>query len=149
MSKLILRSEIDVASTEDKAKEKERFLAMCYFMWADEKRYGELHEELKKGVFRGRDKYPVTVSNAYQLLLQTSRQIGYQSNRRVAGNHFRGNSGNNRNFVLVQNVNQPKNASAPVPRNDGVLHEEIVCYTCRVTGHYSSNCPIVRGVNIL
>ena len=78
----------------------------------------------------------MTVSGAYQLLLQKSRQIGYQSNRRVAGNHFWGNSGKNRNFMLVQNVKQRKNASDPVPGNYGVLQEEIACYACRATGHY-------------
>ena len=70
-------------------------------MKANERRFGEFHEELKKGVFGGRDEYPETVSEAYQLLLRTSRQIGYQSNRRVTSNHFRGNL-SNRNFMLVQ-----------------------------------------------
>ena len=77
LSPLILGSDTGVASTEDKAKEKESFLAMCYFMRADQRRYGELQEELKKGVFRCRDEYPVTVSYSYQLLLRTSRQIFY------------------------------------------------------------------------
>ena len=88
--KLILGSEINVASIENKDKEKERFLAMCYFMRADEKRYGELHNEFKKGVFRVRDEYLVTVSDAYQVLLRTPSQIGYQSNSRVTGNRFWG-----------------------------------------------------------
>ena len=57
VSLLIMGSDIGVESRENKAKEKEKFLAMCYFMRADEKRYGELHKELKKGVFWGRDEY--------------------------------------------------------------------------------------------
>ena len=51
--------------------------------------------------------------------------------------------------MLVQNANQPENFSAPVPVNDGVLHEEMVCYTCRAKGHYARNFPSMRGVNIL
>ena len=57
VSPLIMGSDICLATTENKAKEKEKFLAMCYFMRADEKRYGEFHKELKKGVFRGREEY--------------------------------------------------------------------------------------------
>ena len=73
MYKLILGSEIDVASPEDKDKEKEMFLAMCYFIKSDEKRYGDLHKELKKLFLRGRDEYTVALRKEYQLLLKTSR----------------------------------------------------------------------------
>ena len=51
--------------------EKERFKAMCFILREDEKRYGDLLEELRKGVYRGRDEYPNTVSDAYELLLWT------------------------------------------------------------------------------
>jgi hypothetical protein len=92
LSPLILGSSIQDATLEKKATKKEEFLAMCFFIRADERRYGDLHEDLKKGVFRGRDEYPKTISDAYQLLLRTSRQLGYQnSSRRVIENRFRGN----------------------------------------------------------
>ena len=142
VSPTILGSDVSSARTEDKTKQKEKFLAMCFFMHADERRYGELHEELKKGVFRGRDEYPVTVSDAYEFLIRTSRQIGYQRNHRMGGNRFRGGrTGSTNNFMLVQNRNDP----VPIPGNDGVLHEDITCYSCRSTGHYAGNCPN-RGV---
>ena len=35
--------------------EKERFKAMCFILRAGEIRYGDLLEELRKGVYRGRD----------------------------------------------------------------------------------------------
>ena len=122
---------------------------MCvFFMRADERRYCEFHEDLKKGVFRGRNEYLETVSDAYQLLLKKSRHIGYQSNTRVTSNRVRVNM-SNINFILVQYTNQPENVSPSVLINDGLIHEEIVCYVCRDTGHYTRNCPSVRGVNIL
>ena len=61
--------------------EKERFKVVCFILRADEIRYGDLLEELRKGVYRGRDKYPTTVSDAYELLLRTSQQIGYTQRR--------------------------------------------------------------------
>ena len=66
-------SSIKEATSEKKANEKDKFLAMCFFMRADERRYGELHEDLKKIVFLGQDEYPETLSDAYQRLLRTSR----------------------------------------------------------------------------
>ena len=151
VSPIILGSTIDAATREAIAIQKEEFLAMCFFIRADERRYGDLQEDLKKGVFRGRDEYPKTVSDAYQLLLRTSRQLGYQgSGRRNTGNRFRGNGSNTNPVILVQNANTSENASEPVPGNDGILHADILCYACRTMGHYAGNCPTVpRGVNAL
>jgi len=61
--------------------EKECFKAMCFILWADETRYEELLDNMKKGVLQERDKYLVTVSDAYELLTWTSRQIGYTPQR--------------------------------------------------------------------
>ena len=44
--------------------EKGIFKAMCFILRSDEICYGDLLEELRKGVYRGRDKYPTTVSDA-------------------------------------------------------------------------------------
>ena len=40
VSPLILGSSIEEATLEKKANETEKFLAMCFFMRADERRYG-------------------------------------------------------------------------------------------------------------
>ena len=57
--------------------EKERFKDICFILRADEICYGDILEELRKGVYRGRDEYPTTVSDACELLLRTSQQIRY------------------------------------------------------------------------
>ena len=67
--------------------EKERFKAVCFILRADETRYGNLLEELRKGVYRNRDEYPNTVSDAYELLLRTSQQIGYIQRRTGQSSH--------------------------------------------------------------
>ena len=41
--------------------EKETFKAMCFVLRLDESRYGDLLDELRKEVYKGRDKYPNTV----------------------------------------------------------------------------------------
>ena len=47
----------------------------------------DILEDLRKGVSRGRDEYPTTVSDAYELLLQTSQQIGYNQRRTGQSGH--------------------------------------------------------------
>jgi len=56
---------------------KEHFKTMCFILQSDETRYGELLDDMKKGVFQEQDEYLVMVSDAYELLIQTSRQIRY------------------------------------------------------------------------
>ena len=56
--------------------EKERFRAMCFLLHSDKTRYGELLEDLKKGPHKERYGYPKTVTDAYKLLIITSRDIG-------------------------------------------------------------------------
>jgi len=57
------------ATDKEIATEKERFNAMCFLLCADETRYGELLEELKKEVYKGKDEYPKTIVDSYELLI--------------------------------------------------------------------------------
>ena len=51
--------------------EKYRFESVCFVLRADESRYADLLEELINGVYKGRDEYPTTVSDDYELLMRT------------------------------------------------------------------------------
>ena len=82
--------------------EKEIFKAICFILRADETRYGDLLEELWKGVYRGRDEYPNTVSDAYELLLWTSQQIGYSQRRTGQPSHRAQTSGKSEGFIFTQ-----------------------------------------------
>ena len=83
----ILGKDMASCTTVEINAEKERFKAMCFILRADKIRYGDLLEELRKGVYRGRDEYPNTVSDAYELLLWTSQQIGYSQRRTGQPSH--------------------------------------------------------------
>ena len=67
--------------------EKERFKAICFILRADEIRYDDILEELRKGVYSGRDEYPTTVPDAYELLLRASQKIGYNQIRTEQSGH--------------------------------------------------------------
>jgi len=96
----IVKKELS-AATEDKVEaKKKRIKAMCFTQWADATRYGDILEDLRRGVHRGHDEYPKTVAAAYALLIKASKMIGYRRSR--SNNKGRSAHTNNiQNFVLV------------------------------------------------
>jgi len=134
----------NAATPDEVAKARESFLAICFLQRADENRYGELQDELKKRIIKGRDEYPQTVADAYDLLLKTSKQIGYKKNR------FRTRNGqwnrNNQNFVFAQKVKKDEKSEEDITEEaiagtDGVIHKGVKCYSCQDIRHYSAQCP--------
>ena len=135
--------------------EKERFKAMCFILRADEICYGDLLEELWKVVYRGRDKYPTTVSDAYELLPRTSQQIGY-TQRRMGQSGYRAQAGRrSEGFMFAQQgkhgghgghggrgaeLGNDNNQEEVAGRNE-ILHGGLRCYSCQIYGHYSDQCP--------
>jgi len=55
----------DKATLEQSESEKKRFKAICFILWVDNGRYKDLIDELRKGVYKGRDKYPSNVAAAW------------------------------------------------------------------------------------
>ena len=94
--------------------ENEIFKAMCFILRADENRYGNLLEELRKGVYRGRDKYPNTVSDSYELLLRTSQHIGYSQRRMGQPSHRSRTSGKSEGFIFTQQGGRGGRGGRPV-----------------------------------
>ena len=85
---------------------------------------------MKKGDFEGRKKYPTTVSDAYTLLLRTSKKIGFKKSY----HRFKNIRGRNVNggYMLVQNSENKddhKNKGQDrMARKNGITHEKIRCY---------------------
>ena len=145
-SPTILGKSLDTASPDEIKKENERFRAICFIQRADETRYSELLEDLRKGVFRGRDEYPETVSDAYELLIRTSTQLGYVNRSRNTNTRSR----SSRNFTFTQNGghnnNDSGNDSAQITAGkNGETFPDILCYACRIKGHYADQCPSADG----
>ena len=69
---------------------------------ADESFYGDLLEELKKGVYKEREKYPSTLPDAYKLLMRTSRKIGYVPRRPGRSGYRAQNIGIGEGFMFAQ-----------------------------------------------
>ena len=82
--------------------EKERFKAMCFILRADKIRYGDLLEELRKVLYRGRDEYTTTFPNTYELLLRTTQKIGYNQRQTGQSGHHTQTDGKGEGFMFAQ-----------------------------------------------
>ena len=132
-------------------KRRKGFWQMCFRIRADESRYENLLKDLMKSFFRGHGEYSTFASDAYELLLRTSRQLGYRRSNRKYNGRFWGNRQSN-NFILAQKKHQRKqhnndNQNRVAGRN-GVVHKEVTCYACRLVGHYAEQCFGVNGTII-
>ena len=70
-------------------------------MRSDADRYGKFLEDLKSSANRGRDKYPVTLTDAFDLLVRESGEFDTtQPYRRYNGRGGRG-GGRTRNYMFA------------------------------------------------
>ena len=126
----------------------EKFEAMCFLMGAKDTDFGQLKKELERNMYVGRDEYPTTMQDAYELLMNTMSV----NNRRVSGNRRtgRGRGGARGNVVRVnfaqrQNANPRERQNGPVMGVNGIMHDQIRCFRCNNLGHYSDNFPSPGG----
>ena len=75
---------------------------MCSILRADKICYGDILEELRKGVYRARDEYPTTVPDTYERLLRISQQIGYNQRRTGQLGHRAQTGGKGEGFMFAQ-----------------------------------------------
>ena len=73
----IIDKDLSQCTTAEINTQKEKFKATCFVLRAEKSCYVDLLEELRKELYKGRDEYPINVSDAYGLLMRTSQQIGY------------------------------------------------------------------------
>ena len=116
----------------------------------------KLLDDLRSLANRGRDDYPITLSDAFNLLVRESGE--YDSVRkpnprfRGGGGRFgggrgrqsymfaqRGGRGQGEEYTFTR-VNE-NSSSEVVPGTDGVTHQGITCYGCQFMGHYRNQCP--------
>ena len=142
--------------------EKDRFKAMCFILRVEKICYSDILEELWKGVYRGTDGYPTTVSDAYKLILRTSQKIGY-TQRRTGNSGYRARAGGRSEGSMFAQQGRHggcggrgecraergnENNQEEVAGRNKILHGGIRCYSCQRYGHYSDQCPNQTGVII-
>ena len=120
---------------------------MCFILRSDKIRYGDMLEELRNGIYKGRDEYPTTIPDALKILMRTYRQIVYVQRHTGRSSYRAQDIGRGEGLIFAQHVghggiggrgNDTDQAALP-GRND-ILHEKIRCYSCHQNGHYSDQC---------
>ena len=156
VSDTLLGKDLNKASKLEISEEKEKFMAICYILRSDENRYKKLLDDLRSSANRGRDEYPITLTDAFNLLVRESGEYDSvrKSNPRFQGRGGRFGGGRGRqSYMFAQRggrgqgeeytftrVNE-NSSSEVVPGTDGVTHQGITCYGCQFMGHYRNQCP--------
>ena len=121
-------------SAEELAECDEKFRAMCLIQRADTNRFGGLIDRLKNSMDVGRDEYPTTVADAYDLLVRSASDVTSRNN---------GSNRNNRQNTRVMFAQQRANNenATLVAGTDGRIIPQVDCWNCLQPGHTMHNCP--------
>ena len=97
-------------------------------MGSHDSKFGNLKKILNHSMNVERDEYPKTLQSAYELLVNTLSNQRFEGRRTTAGRRGR----------LRVNFAQ---RGVAIPGNNGILHQDIRCYSCNRNVHYSDLCP--------
>ena len=124
----ILGKDISSCTNMEINAEKDRFKAMCFILRAEKIRYSDSLEELQKGVYRGGDEYPTTVSDTYTLLIRTSQQIRYAQRRTRQSGYRARSGGRSEGFMFAQQGGHGRRGGSGgrgVGRGNDINQEEV------------------------
>ena len=125
----------DPATDEEKAKEREKFMAALVIMNSDKKRFDPLKQELINASYVGRNDYPTSTSTAHDLLARRSGR--YETvGRRTPFKRGMGRANVGRSYEFLQ---VPEGCKL-IPGSDGET-KPVQCYNCKEWGLFSYNCP--------
>ena len=167
VSPVLLGQAIEYASKAELNEEKEKFMAVCFMLRSDESRYKTLLEGLKRSANLGRDEYPATLTEAFDLLVRESGEYDTvrppQQNNRFRGRggrggrgrtsylfaqQGRGGRGNSESECSYSRTNST-NSNEVVAGTDGEPHQNVTCFGCQFQGHYRNMCPYVTRAGVV
>ena len=121
------------------AKASDNYAATCFIMGASEVYFGELKKSLAHSMHVGRDDYPVTLEAAYRLLIRTAEENKRRGNNRRFGTYRR--TGASVSFAQGGTRTRASAANTtPQAGRNGIIFDNVTCYTCQRCGHYSDQC---------
>ena len=133
-----------VGPTNAKIKaEEEKLKAMILILRVDTHRYATLQASLEEGVFLNRDKYPQTVTAAYELLQKTCLEVPGSIPR---GWCFRRNRNRSKKGTDSTSLLFALHKQGLVAGKNRKTHPHVVCFNCNKAGHYKNQCPTATDV---
>ena len=142
---LIVEDKAGNPTEEEKTVEEDKFKSMLMILRSDPIRFGKLQESLFKGVYKGRDEFPTTVTQAYDLLQHIASDVtSYTRPTQRSGRFSRFRRNNRTSHVSFLQRGSNRNNDI-VPGTDGRVYTHILCHGCGQHGHYKDKCPNVTG----
>jgi len=131
-----LETGMDETVLENYAQQsRQKFMAIAFLLGGRVDLYGDLFTDLENDYLKGRDFFPDTITDAYNLMSNYVQ-------RKALGHTARAPVKQNGLGFLQAKGKDTKNSTSAVPGTDGVLHERIQCFNCGQKGHYSNKCPV-------
>lgn len=165
VSPILLEKTIANASAAEIRAEKEKFMAVCFLLRSDETRYKTLLDDLKRSSNLGRDEYPATLTEAFDLLVRESGEYDTVRplNSRFRGRGGRGTRGRNSYLFAQQgrggrntfdskysySRTNDNNSDEIVAGTDGAIFHNVKCYGCQFHGHYRNMCPYATRTGVV
>jgi hypothetical protein len=137
---------INDATEEQLAEANERSLAVAFINKADRSRYGRMIEDLANNYLMGQNNYPITLTQAYNLL------VNWQQDPR---NMVHYGAGPNDGVVFAHHGDEEEQTDEEGGTGTTLVQDtprrgkgHITCFNCKKKGHYKSECPeIVNNTN--
>ncbi len=123
-------SEVEAATANRNARQ--RFEGALFLLKSDQSKYGRLVQELANDYNKGRDSYPSTLSDAYELMLHDVRD----QDSRVQTHGVSGVT-----FINNGDARVPASDTQPNPRPG------VKCFRCAKFGHLKHRCLEVTDAN--
>jgi hypothetical protein len=135
---------------------RDKTIATGFMDGADNRRYGALLDDLANQQTRGNNQYPVDLTTAYSMLVnykgrnnlprsQTALATTHNINTNIKNDNIPPHTFTRTTPIAPSSAFTLVNTTiTTVPGTDGVTRDNITCYQCNSTGHYSNNCPRYR-----
>ena len=96
------------------------------FIHHSSRRYDRLQREMENNMSKGRDKYPTTVTSAYNLMLEWQPKPGSMQGGKIKCDN---------KLAFTQHGKQGNNEMT------ANIYKNITCFKCSQLGHYRGSCP--------
>ena len=126
----------DTDKEEILKKAEDKYIATAFMFGASRSRYGSLIVDLQNAYVMGEDKFPATLTEAYNMMANYTGRV-FENGRREPGNQ--GNMDYKTGLSFAQKIGDEE----AIPGSDGVLHGHIRRHGCGKKGHYKNKCPVV------
>ena len=150
--------EYEVLKGKQDKQVKENVLAMLFMQNADKARYGRKYDEIDEASELGRDEFPKTLTQAFDILVMQEHRVIERHNRVRQNENRRGvafvqgggrsvidNSSGNRGGTDTHYANgrprQCPEGEEPMPGVNGNVMRDYLCFGCNRYGHTRRFCP--------